>query len=867
MKPLLWKSSLRYFLHHPWQLGLSILAVALGVGAVVSIDLTNESAKHAFSLSIESLTGKATHQIVPLSGDLPESLYTRLRLELGFHQSAPLVEGSLLLPDHPGKTLRVLGIDPFAETPFRRYLTGIGSDFENLTRFISQPRSMLLSEKTATALALQPEDTLRIQQGSNVYQLELLSILQTADELEAEVLENLAITDISTAQEILNKVGFLSEINLILPQGPQWPLLVERLQQILPYGARLQKTSDRMQGAEKLTRSFHLNLSALSLLTLIVGVFLIYNTMTFSVVQRYPILGRLRALGMQRGELFLLLLAEAFLIGSIGTSIGLALGVLLAQGLIELVTQTINDLYYTVSVRQVYLSVFSLCKATILGVVATLAAALLPARKAAQITPGLVMRRSNQEENTRKILPWLTTNGIALLLCSGILIWFPSRDLIPIFIAVFIMILGISLLMPGITKLLIYLLLPMMQILFKTPGLLAARGIITDLSRTSVAIAALMVAMTASLGVGIMVDSFRFAVVHWLESSLRADVYLTATSLRSQGDSVILSDSFVEKVSALPAVAHIGTIRQLNVAFGVGSHPKDQTKEWKETLRLVSLHLPPPGRPSYRFKQQESNSIWESFEEEDTIIVSESLAYRLQLRLGETIMLQTPRGSRPFRILGIFYDYGREQGYAAISQKRFIMHWQDDRIHSIALYLVPSLSKTSLISQIEQLAEDPRQLLIQSNEALRQYSIEIFDRTFAITHILRVLLMGVAFLGVLSALMALELEKQRELAVLRVVGLTPWQLWAVVVGQCGLMGVISGILAFPVGYILAQILIHVINLRSFGWTFQTILSVEIWGQVFFLGMTAALLAGVYPAYKMAHTAPVKAFRADSYPID
>ena len=867
MRPLLWKSSLRYFLRHPWQSGLSILAVALGVGVVVSIDLTNESAKRSFEHSIESLGGRATHQVVPVSGDLSESVYTRLRLDLNIRQIAPVVEGSLSLPDFPGKTIRVLGIDPFVEKPFRRYLTSWQLDFENLKRFISQTRSMILSKRTAESLNLQPADTLRVRQGRESYDLELLSILQTPDDLEDEVLEDLLITDISTAQEILNKVGTLSQINLILPQGPQRILIEEQLRQILPYGIRLRESSKRLEGAEKLTRSFHLNLSVFSLLTLIVGVFLIYNTMTFSVAQRFPILGRLRALGMNRGELFLLLLSEAFLIGSAGTLIGLGLGIFLAQGLIELVTQTINDFYYNVSVNQIQLSVFVFSKAIILGVVASLVAALLPAREAAQIEPGLIIRRSNQEDSTRILLPRLTMIAVALLIVSGILIWFPSRELIPILIAVFFMILGISLLVPGITKWLVRLVLPLMYALFKTPGLLATRGITAELSRTSIAITALLVAISTSVGVGIMVESFRFAVVHWLDSSLQADVYLSANAMNNQDNSVFLPEPFIEKVSGIPGVAHVGTLRQLNVQIDMGPHVTDKNLPWMETLHLVALDIPLPGRSSFQFKQRESSSVWESFEKEDTIFISEPLAYRLQLRPGMTIVLKTPHALRPFRILGIFYDYGREQGYAAISRNIFRKHWQDKRIHSMALYLEPSRSKISLISQIRQMSVDQQPLLVQSNETLRDYSIKIFDRTFAITRILRILIMGVAFLGVLSALMALELEKQREFAVLRIVGLTPWQLWGVVVGQCGLMGIFAGLLAVPLGYMLAQILIHVINLRSFGWTFQTILPAEICAQGFVLGLTAALLAGIYPAFKMARIIPAKALREDSHSID
>ena len=170
--------------------------------------------------------------------------------------------------------------------------------------------------------------------------------------------------------------------------------------------------------------------------------------------------------------------------------------------------------------------------------------------------------------------------------------------------------------------------------------------------------------------------------------------------------------------------------------------------------------------------------------------------------------------------------------------------------------------KEQLLSDLKKLSKNPNELLIRSNDYLIEFSIKVFDCTFAITRILRLLVVGVAFIGVLSALMALELEKQREMGVLRVVGLTPWQLWGVVMGQCGMMGVIAGITAFPIGYLLSQILIHVINQRSFGWTFQTIIPLEIWGQGFFLGVVAALLAGIYPAYKMARISPAAALREE-----
>ena len=849
MKPILWKSSFRYFLHHPWQLGLSILGVALGVGIVISIDLTNESAKRSFALSVKSLTGNATHQIVGLSDDLPENFYVQLRLA-GFRQSAPVVQGTLELPEHSEKPLRVLGIDLLAERPFRQYLDGVRGDSGVLTNFLGGSLNMLLTAETAAELGMALGDSLTVSDGTQTQKLMLTALLNFSDPLEKEVLQNLALVDIATAQELLGKSGMLSQINLMLPPTPNRPAILEEIESMLPYGASLQTTSDRIHSAEKLTRSFHLNLTALSLLTLIVGVFLIYNTMTFSVVQRYSILGRLRALGMLRQELFFLMLSEAFLIGSIGTLLGLGLGIFLAQGLVALVTQTINDLYYSVSVSQLHIPLFSLAKATILGLAASLGAALVPAREAAYIEPGIVVRRSAKEESYRNILPSLTFGGLGLLGVTGILLWIPTRDLIIVYGAIFIMILGFALLMPGVTVFFINLLQPLMQSFFKTVGVLATRGVKAELSRTSVAIAALMVAIATSVGVGIMVESFRHAVIHWLKASLHADIYLTSTALNSQRTPAFLSKEFTQALAALPEVQHLGTVRRANV------------NREGETLQLIVFNLPPPAQESFRFKTAEKDRLWDRFQTEDGVIVSEPLAYRLQLRVGDRLNLQTPQGETPFEILGIFYDYAREQGYAGISQNTFQRYWQDDRVHSVGLYLHPDAPREPLLTALQQRTDGEKELLIRSNEFLFEYSITIFDRTFAITRILRLLVVGVAFIGVLSALMALELEKQREMGVLRVVGLTPWQLWGVVMGQCGLMGLIAGLTAFPIGYLLSQILIHIINQRSFGWTFETTIPPEIWGQGIFLGVIAALLAGIYPAYKIARTAPALALREE-----
>jgi len=325
MTPTLFKTSLRHLLRHPWQVGLAILGVALGVAVVVSIDLANASASRAFAISTETIAGRATHQIVGGPRGLDEALYRRLRLELGLRAAAPLVEGYVAAPDHPGLTLHILGVDLLAEAPFRPYLAPDGAAPSSaLTALFIQPGTALIAADTARANGLASGDTLQIRIGSRTERATIIGLLEPKDEASRRALDGLLITDIATAQEWLGSVGRLTEIDLILPEGDAGQASVDAITRILPPGVRLTQPALRTQAIAQMTAAFELNLSALSMLALIVGMFLIYNTITFSVVQRRGLLGTLRCLGVTRQQIFTLVLAEALLVGLVGALVGSA---------------------------------------------------------------------------------------------------------------------------------------------------------------------------------------------------------------------------------------------------------------------------------------------------------------------------------------------------------------------------------------------------------------------------------------------------------------------------------------------------------------------------------------------------------------
>jgi putative ABC transport system permease protein len=339
--------------------------------------------------------------------------------------------------------------------------------------------------------------------------------------------------------------------------------------------------------------------------------------------------------------------------------------------------------------------------------------------------------------------------------------------------------------------------------------------------------------------------------VRWLEASLVADVYVSAPALRGgRGGESTLDPTVVARLREAPGVAAVGTYRGARVWSPFGP------------TQLVALGIGPDSYRQFRFLAGSANTVWPAFQHKAAAIVSEPYAYRHGLDVGSVLRLRTDRGERGFPIVGVFADYGSDQGVVMVSRQTYEAYWDDPGVSSLGIVLAPGVDAERAVETLRLRAGDGQDLLIRSNRALREASLEIFDRTFAITAVLRILATAVAVIGVLSALMALQLERARELGVLRAQGLTPREVWRLVLAQTGLLGGIAGVLAVPVGIGLALVLIHVINRRAFGWTIETTVPADVLAQAVGLSLLAALVAGAYPAWRMARTPPAAALREE-----
>jgi len=823
---LLAQAGRRFYFKHPWQLGLAITGIALGVAVYVGVDLANDSARRAFEVSADLITGRTTHHLMGTRGEVPDSLYRALRVEHGPFQAAPVIEDEVELARIPDRELGLLGVDPLEETGFRGFsglIPGRGTD---LTRLIVEPGGVLVPEALARELALDIGSSLDLVVGDVRRTVRVVGTVQESAGPEGASAP--IVADIATAQELLGRRS-ISRVDLILSEAD-----VARLQALNLEGVTLVPASGRNAAFDQLARAFRINLTALSLLALLVGVFLIYATMSFAIVQRRTTFGVLRAIGVSRGQLLFGILTEALAIGTVATGLGIVVGHQLANGLVDLILGTVGDLYFRSSVSAVTPSALIYWKGLALGLGTTVVAAAAPALDAAGTAPHAAMSRAALERSARKLTDRAAWIAVPAAIAAVVLILLSPRSLVVAFAGLFFVITAGALLVPTATRLLARLLEPVIESGFGITGSLAARGVSASLSRTGVATAALSVAVATVVGIGLMIGSFRISVQEWLAGTLTADLYL------STDVADVFDDQRLEALGELPGVRGMSVTRFVRLPTPDGE---------------LSLRAQQPGPLGWglALTEQASEDAVERMASGEGVLVSEPLAFRRDLSPGDPLTLPTASGEQSFAILGAFRDYNTNAGTVLMPLALYRAHWQDDSVSGVGVYLDNDADGSETLAEIRQVFGADAGIRVRSNAFIRERSLAVFDRTFKITEVLRILAGLVAFLGLASALMSIELERAREVAILRALGLRPRQIRILTISQTGLLGLAAGLFAIPLGIVMAALLIFVINVRSFGWSMELIVAPRPLLLGVALALSASLLAGIYPATRAVRT--------------
>ena len=433
--------------------------------------------------------------------------------------------------------------------------------------------------------------------------------------------------------------------------------------------------------------------------------------------------------------------------------------------------------------------------------------------------------------------------GVLLVLAAFPVLRSFGESLVAGLAALFMLVLGGALMVPFVVRTMT----PWIARLAGRVGGSAARmavdGIRASLSRTGVAIVALAVAVSATVGVSTMVGSFRLAVSDWVGNTLQADIYVGV-------DSGSLDPELVADIVAIPGIADYSTSRRVWI-----ESPEGRT-------RLVALEMASGSYAGTELVDAEPGPVWRAFEEQGAVLVSEPFAYRRGIGAGDRLGLMTGNGERQFDVAAVYRSYEANQGTVLISRRSYDRYWSDDAIGSVGLYLEPGVDQAAVIGALREISRGRQALRVSSNADLREVSMAVFDRTFVITDVLYWLAVGVALTGILGAMLALQIERARELAVLRALGMTPGQVGGMVTLQSAIMGLYSGLAAIPLGLLMAEVLIDVINRRAFGWRMEAVVDPGQLGIALLLAGGSALAAGLYPAWRAARSVPALAMREE-----
>jgi ABC-type transport system, involved in lipoprotein release, permease component len=843
---------LRPILREAMRTTLTILGIAVGVAVVVAIALSNQSALRAFSESVDAVAGRANYQIVSdasLSEDILLALRpfwpqgVRFAPVIDIEGMAETERRRLGVPPPTGASterlpIRLLGVDLLSDLHFRdyRYTSVVTSEHESAATYLA----LFGNDSIVIPATFAREHALRL--GSPLT-LDIRGVRRTM--IVRGLLEargpatafngSIAIADIAVAQAAFGLEGRLTRIDLIVPDESILPSIMR----VVPPGARLERPSRRNERVEKMLRAFRVNLFALAGVALLVGMFLVYNTVLISILRRRRDVGILKTLGASAPQIFGAFLIEGLVFGAIGSVAGIALGRGLAWAILRLIGRTINALYVSSTPEAIVLTPGIIVAGVAVGTILSLLSAIQPSIEAAQLRSNLLIRPGMQQRIGRRRTPVAIVTAIVCFVIAALLSRLPAWNGIAVagYTAVLFVVAGFSALAPLIVTAASRLLRAPYRAAFGIVGELASASIPASLRRTSIASAALSLAIGMMVAVALMVGSFRETVRVWVDQTVSSDLWLRPSKGLSNADVAVFPNTITNDLAKVPFIAAFDRARGRGVLY----HDAPVTLgsgDLEVAARFGDLPMIAPSKSSEALR----NAI-----ARNGVVVSESFALKFDKGVGDEISLTTIHGPRSFPITGVYRDYSNDRGVVVMDRALYIRSFDDSAINTVVVYLKPGIALDTARRSLEATLGPKYHAFAVTNGEIRAEVMKIFDQTFLITYALLAVAIVVAVLGVINTLAALILERTRELALLRVLGMSIAQVRRMLVLESSVLGLTSTAAGLAMGYVLSWILIYVINKQSFGWTIAFHTPVGLIAASLAVTFVASLIAGLVPS--------------------
>jgi putative ABC transport system permease protein len=764
------------------RMALSAIGIALGVALGYGVHLVNRAAVDDVAASVRALAGEADLEVRGGRSGFAEELYPRIARLPGVSVASPALELDAGIAGTE-RTLRITGIDILRAALLQPQLV-LEDRYELLA-----PDRVFLSTAAAAALGLEKGGELALVAGPEVRKFKVAGVLSTLRGVSA-------LADVATAQWRFGRLGELNRIDVRLRPGAARHDVMREIEALLPPGAHVAPVEVLEQASAYPSRAYRVNLNVLAMVALFTGGFLVFSAQALEVARRRGEHGLLRVLGTTRRGIARLVLLEAGLLGAIGSAIGLALGYALAMLAVRAAGADLGAGMFRGVYPEIGISPLGAAAYFVAGVVVALLGALLPAIDAARTPAARALKAGDEQTLFRRIAPlW---PGVALLVAGAVLAQLPPVNGLPLFgyASIACLLLGAIALVPRAAQRLFELLpLPSQPALrLALSQLRAAPG------QAAVSLAAIVASFALMAAMAIMVASFRHSVDDWLETVLPAQVYFRTTHA---GDTSALDPGFEERVRALPQVARAEFLRSGRIVLDPARPP----------LVLIARDraenaFPLIGR-RYERRRGDPPAIW----------VSEAVSDLYGFSPGTTVQLPMQRKSHTVVVAGVFRDYARQHGAVLIERADYIALTGDRSANDGSLWLAPGATPAEAMRALRELPGGA-QLDIAEPGEIREVSLRIFDRSFAITYAMEAVAVLVGLFGLSSSLGAIVLARRREFGMLRHLGLTRAQIRGMLAAEGGLLALAGSAAGLAAGAAISLVLVYVVNRQSFHWSME-----------------------------------------------
>jgi len=831
---------------HPLRVVLPAVGVAIGVAAVAAIYHANRSVTESFREAAASVSGRSDFVIRGVRG-VPVEFLRALTFLWGQGSFAPAVTGTVVATAGTGEVLELLGVDPGGDAAVRRMkIAGAEGPRDRLIA----PDSVFVPAPLASRLGLSPGSSLSVVAGGVRRELRVAALLELEGVAKAAG-GDLLVTDLFTAQRLLGREGFVDRVDIALDPGVDREAARRAIVARLAPDLRLEPPGRSAATADRMVRAFRFNLNALGSLTLLVGMFLVANAVSISVLRRRPEIATLRALGASRGSIFAVFLAEGLLVGGAGTLAGEVGGVFLSRAALAAVRSTVSDVYLPNA--HIWASGYArpALLAAAVGVVSALVATLWPAAEATRVEPSPALRAGSIERVRRSRLGGRTASaGVAILLAAAAsraapVAGFPYFG----FAAVALVVAAIALVAPLLVRAFSRLAAKPAARTLGAPGRMATAFFGGALARNGIAVTALALALGMTLAMIVTVASIRETVRVWVESTLRSDLWVHAASGGRRGLVGDLPREILPFLQTIPGVAAIDPFRARDAVDDQGRPFTIASGDFRVVARLGGLPF---------LDGQNAREAARDARERGEALVSEPYSRRFAVRRGTTLTLPTPGGPRSFRVGGVYRDYSNDKGTVLLDRDLYVRLYADPRVTSVAVVAAPGVDAPELRRRVMKAAEGRFALTIATNRELRGSVLAIFDQTFAVTRSLEAIAIVVAILGVANALVASAVERRRAFGLLRAIGAGRRQIASAVWLEAGLTGALAVLVALAAAAAFAYLLLAVINPQSFGWTVVASVPARPLAGAVALVLGASIAAGWWPGRLAAAVDPAAA---------